>query len=105
MRIEDELTDAFGRQVDLGCVPPPDSQLAKHIEAEGVVLFEAKSDPDGDDGSTVFARPKPQETKQHALKTGDVLSAREWSNMVGKKRTTKKRASGKGAKKGKKSKK
>lgn len=41
VRIQDELTEAFGCRVDLGSTPEPGTRLARHVQAEGVVLVGA----------------------------------------------------------------
>lgn len=43
VRIQDELSAAFGCPVDLGSEPKPGSRLARNIKAEGVVLVPSKS--------------------------------------------------------------
>ena len=42
VRIQDELSQAFGCKVDLGSVPPPGTRLWRHIAEEGVVLVGPK---------------------------------------------------------------
>ena len=42
IRIQDELSEAFGCKVDLGSEPTAGSRLARHIREEGVVLVGAK---------------------------------------------------------------
>lgn len=43
LRIQDELSEAFGCKVDLGSLPPRGSRLARQVEAEGVVLVGAQA--------------------------------------------------------------
>lgn len=43
MRIQDELSEAFGCHVDLGSQPRPGSRLARNVHAEGMVLVGSKT--------------------------------------------------------------